>query len=261
LQVFDPIRQGRAFGKSKSLAKLAGQKGAGEVTEALQSFVGDPSEPLLEELLTEAQWKKICSAGGLNDSCVPQVYAAIVRYRQQRTATQLARRNVSQARDAISKAKDLIVDQLCKDQEFLRVGTNLYEDVEINWPVIADWIEKSQALIEELNKTDERFDAAPQSLLFPQSGALEELVYGVLSVQATFQGRAPPTYHQESSGNPQFVEYVTLCAQVADSESHAADPDKFAKQVKAALIRATNSLKFVRDSDREGWAANWETDP
>jgi hypothetical protein len=85
LQVFDPIRQGRAFGKSKSLAKLAGQKGAGEVTEALQSFVGDPSEPLLEELLTEAQWKKICSAGGLNDSCVPQVYAAIVRYRQQRS--------------------------------------------------------------------------------------------------------------------------------------------------------------------------------
>jgi hypothetical protein len=235
--------------------------GAAEVTED-NGYVGDPSAPLLKELLTKGQWEEIRSAGGLDDSCMSKVYEAIAMYRQQRTASSdVARRLVSQARAAISKAKDLIVDQLCKDQEFLRVGTNLYEDVEINWPVIADWIEQSQALIEELDKTDERFDAAPQSLLFPKSGALEELVYSVLSVQATFQGRAPPTYHQESSGNPQFVEYVTLCAQVADSESHAADPDIFAKQVKAALIRATNSLKFVRDSDREGWAANWETDP
>jgi hypothetical protein len=229
------------------------------VSEAEEYPIADPSEPLLKDLLTEKQWEAIRLAGGLDYLCFPQVYAAIVMYRQQRNASQLTRRSVGQAHDSISKAVRLIVE-LSGDQDFLRVGANLYNGVEINWPVISDWIDKSQELLEELNKTSERFDLAPQSLIFPEFGPLEELVYSLLSIQAIFQGKAPPIYHKDSFTNPRFVTYVYLCAQAAESELGANYPEKTDDRVETALKRATKSLKLVRDMDPDAWAANWESD-
>jgi hypothetical protein len=239
--------------------------GGGKVTDD-ESRKEDLNQSLLDELLTEEQWKEIRATGRLDDSCVPKVFTALADYAKQKTAGQLVRRNIQQARDAIVKAKGLL-STLRKDPEFLQIGVDLYDlfgkkklfdDLQTGGPVIAEWIEHSQAIIEGLNKTDERFDAAPQNLVFPNEGALTELVFSLLMVQANYLRRAPPLYHKETSANPRFVQYVHLCARLADRECYATDPDKFQKRVEAALKKATKSFKIVRDLDPDAWAANWQ---
>lgn len=198
--------------------------------------------------------------GGLEADRKQGIIRAIETYKRRRTASKPTRDKVEQVRSAIYKAV-LLLNELSENDEFLYIGTNEDGEGAPNMEVFAAWCQQSAEVYEEMDKADSRFDSAPRRLIFPAYGALEELVFDVLMIQAHSQQKAPPTYYRNSSTNPRFEHYVYLCAQAADSRLEADYPDTRNDEIERALKNATNSLKRVRDMDHEGWIDNWRTDP
>ena len=212
-----------------------------------------------EIILSLEQWSQIELEGGIQPAFKQRIIRAIVRYKQRRAASKPTRDKVEQVRAALFKAVMLLVE-LNESDEFLYIGTRDDGEGAPNNEVLTAWINQTVKVYEEMDKADERFDSGHQRLIFPAYGALEELVFDVLMIQAHSQQKAPPTYYRNSSTNPRFEYYVYLCAQAADSELNADYPNTRNDKIERALKLATDSLKRVRDMDREGWAVNWSPD-
>lgn len=210
-------------------------------------------------LLSTTQWENIKRAGRIEDDHFKlKIIRAIEIYKRQRTATKTTRDRVEQVRSVTFKLSRLL-EELSENDEFLYVGTGVNGEDVPNIGAFAAIHEHIIEIYELMDKADSRFDRAPRQLIFPSFGALEDFVFAVLMTQAHALGKAPPTYHQESSANPKFEEFVYLCAQAADPEL-SADSAEARKKIERALFNATQSFMKVRDMDRAGWAANWNLD-
>lgn len=202
-----------------------------------------PSPEPWSQILSSERWSQIQIEGGLKPVFKQEIVEAIERYKQRRTATKPMRDKVEQVRAAIFKAV-MLLDRLSDNDEFLYIGVQDDGEGAPNMDVFAAWVDASVKVYEEMDKANERFDSGPRTLISPvYYGALEELVFDVLLIQARSQEKPPPTYYKNSSRNPRFEKFVYLCAQAADSELEADYPRTRNDKIERALKRATEVLK------------------
>ncbi len=162
-------------------------------------------------------------------------------------------------RGALYKAV-LLVNELSENDDFLYIGTKKDGEGAPNMEVLASWCQQCAEVYKEMDKADSRFDSATGNAIFLTYGALEDFIFTVLMIQAKSQKKEPPTYHKNSTTHPRFEKFIYLCAQAANVELEADYPDIRNDEIERALKNATNSLRRVRDMDREGWAANWSVE-
>jgi hypothetical protein len=215
-----------------------------------------------EEILSSGMWSEIMIEGGLPEGWKTYLISDIQEYRARRTAETPLRNKVEQTRKALFKAFQL-AEGLWKDERFLTIGVIKPGD-EPSEDALLEWLKATEKLYEEMDRADERFDVAPQLMIFPEYGALEDFIFAVLMKQAKAQKRAPPTYWKQLSTSLRFERYVYLCVQAADPNDltlKADYPKVRNDKIDRALKKAVKNFKFYRDEcDPEGWALNWNLD-
>jgi hypothetical protein len=217
------------------------------VAPELNQGIQTPSSTQLAEIMRE---------GDIDPAYAMRIIDAINTYRQTRTASNKpTREKVEQVRSAIYKAVRLL-EELGSNEEFLTIGTN--EALAPNMALFASWCELSGQVYDEMDQADRRFDSAPESPIYPPFGALGELAYEVLKIQARSQKTTPPVYHRNSSTHPRFEKFFYLCAQAADPELKADYPNVRNAKIDRALEKVTRSFSECRNNDPDGWPAGWD---